>query len=315
MRQLEQRALVYLRRRLAEIRALGAPFLGVRQHEQLVEQCFKGRRELRLRRATRCNDDALLEPAVGDDAVAAGTQALEDRRAFAIRLRTQDGERRIGRDAAHGEVADRRVIECDGHAAQLPFFPHLLVTPDDGETQVFEQGARVLRALHLDLDQSTVMPDGTRLLPDRGVRALPNIEAGGLGCALVAKDLLEYREDGRCAEDLPALERSCHTSMFAQADLFHGKAGQLAALARLGGTERDLRSRTLELEWYALPFRGHTAFPSGRMPRISMDLATGGAGVLLALSTAAGGGGPFLPFFAEPPGTDGGGKGSGTLKG
>ncbi|WP_017587936.1 class III lanthionine synthetase LanKC [Nocardiopsis ganjiahuensis] len=172
-----------------------------------------------------------------------------------------------------------------------------------------------VRALHLDLDQSTVMPDGTRLLPDRGVRALPNIEAGGLGCALVAKDLLEYREDGRCAEDLPALERSCHTSMFAQADLFHGKAGQLAALARLGGAEQDLRSRTLELEWYALPFRGHTAFPSGRMPRLSMDLATGGAGVLLALSTAAGGGGPFLPFFAEPPGTGGRGEGNGAARG
>ncbi|MEU1900364.1 class III lanthionine synthetase LanKC [Nocardiopsis dassonvillei] len=157
------------------------------------------------------------------------------------------------------------------------------------------------RALHLDLDQCVSAPDGTLLVRDRGARALPNIDAGGLGVALVVKEFLEHREDGRCAESLPALTRSCHTLLYAQADLFHGKAGQVAALARLGGAPEALRSRVAELEWYALPFRGQTAFHGGRVPRLSMDLATGGAGVLLALAAAEGGGRPFLPFFSEAP--------------
>jgi hypothetical protein len=165
-----------------------------------------------------------------------------------------------------------------------------------------------VRALHLDLDQCVTSPDGTLLVRDRGARALPNIDAGGLGVALVVRELLEHRDDGRCAESLPALSRSCHTLMYAQSDLLHGKAGQVAALSRLGGREEDLRSRVRELEWYALPFRGHTAFHGGRVPRLSMDLATGGAGVLLALAAAAGGGRPFLPFFSEPPADPGAGS-------
>ena len=166
-----------------------------------------------------------------------------------------------------------------------------------------------VRALHLDLDQCVTSPDGTLLVRDRGARALPNIDAGGLGVALVVQELLAHRSDERCAESLPALSRSCHTLLYAQADLLHGKAGQVAALARLGGAEEDLRSRVRELEWYALPFRGHTAFHGGRVPRLSMDLATGGAGILLALAAASGGGSPFLPFFSEPPATAGNGTG------
>ncbi len=49
-----------------------------------------------------------------------------------------------------------------------------------------------------------------------------------------------------------------------------------------------------------MPYQGHLAFPGHQMMRLSMDLATGTAGCLLALGAALGGDRPAqLPFL--PP--------------
>ncbi|KJY41227.1 hypothetical protein VR46_24715 [Streptomyces sp. NRRL S-444] len=48
-----------------------------------------------------------------------------------------------------------------------------------------------------------------------------------------------------------------------------------------------------------MPYQGHLAFPGEQMMRLSMDLATGTAGALLALGSAAPGGRAHLPFL--PP--------------
>ncbi len=66
-----------------------------------------------------------------------------------------------------------------------------------------------------------------------------------------------------------------------QPGLFEGRAGILLASAALGGemTGHHLR----RLGWHALSFRGGTAFPGNGLVRLSMDLATGTAGVLLAV--------------------------------
>lgn len=156
-----------------------------------------------------------------------------------------------------------------------------------------------VRALHLDLDQCSTGPTGTLLMRSSGSKGLPNIHAGGMGVALAADELLRHRDDDRCAEAMPSLLGSCYAPIQLQADLFYGKAGQIATLARVGGMPERMRERIRELEWYALPFRGHTAFHGGKLPRLCMDLASGGAGVLLALASARGGGTPFLPFFEE----------------
>lgn len=156
-----------------------------------------------------------------------------------------------------------------------------------------------VRALHLDLDQCLELSDGTLLVRSSGSKGLPNIEGGGMGVALAVHELLRHRDDDRCARALPFLLNSCRALVLVQADLFYGKAGQVAVLARVGGREEELAARVRELDWYALPFLGHTAFHGGKLPRYSMDLASGGAGVLLALAAARGGGAPFLPFFEE----------------
>lgn len=156
-----------------------------------------------------------------------------------------------------------------------------------------------LRAIHRDLDQCTTNDDGALVVDDRGMRGLPHVEGGGLGLALVVDEVLAYREDERSRQALPALLRSAWPSITVRGDLMFGKAGQLAALARTGAEEHVVRRRIDELRRFLVPFRGRLALPSGRGFRLSMDLATGNAGLLLALASARGDGSPFLPFFRE----------------
>ncbi|MEV4328801.1 lantipeptide synthetase, partial [Microbispora rosea] len=55
------------------------------------------------------------------------------------------------------------------------------------------------------------------------------------------------------------------------------------------------------LAWHELPHQGGLAFPGAQLLRLSMDLATGSAGVLLALGAALHDEPVSLPFL-EPPG-------------
>lgn len=55
------------------------------------------------------------------------------------------------------------------------------------------------------------------------------------------------------------------------------------------------------LAWHAIDHHGCTAFPGEELLRLSMDLATGTAGVLLAVGAALHPAPVRLPFFAPPP--------------
>jgi hypothetical protein len=83
-----------------------------------------------------------------------------------------------------------------------------------------------------------------------------------------------------------------------------GRAGMIGALAAGLRREPDaLATRALDqhLDWLALhavPYHGHIAFPGTHLLRLSMDLATGGAGVLLALASALDGA-QLMPFLTD----------------
>jgi hypothetical protein len=51
------------------------------------------------------------------------------------------------------------------------------------------------------------------------------------------------------------------------------------------------------LDWHAMSYRGHLAFPGDQLLRLSMDLATGTAGVLLAAGAALHDTAAHLPFL------------------
>jgi hypothetical protein len=138
----------------------------------------------------------------------------------------------------------------------------------------------------------------------QGWRSLPYLEEGSAGIALVLDRYLRHRTDEELAEALDALRRVNECGYFVQPGLFMGRAGLIASAAMQAGTPGRPDGVTAALirglRWHALPYAGGLAFPGNQLLRLSMDLATGSAGVLLALGAALHDQPVALPFFGPP---------------
>jgi serine/threonine protein kinase len=157
-------------------------------------------------------------------------------------------------------------------------------------------------ALARDLEACRTMADGTVQVGD-GERVLPYLEIGGTGIGLALRAYLAHRPDSPFAALEAGIARSCDVDFVIQPGLFNGRAAFIAYLARLAaaeppvgqGLETLLDRQVRRLAWHAVSYRGYLAFPGDQLLRLSMDLASGSAGVLLALNAALGGG-EGLPF-------------------
>jgi serine/threonine protein kinase len=172
-------------------------------------------------------------------------------------------------------------------------------------------------ALARDLDACRTMADGTVQVSD-GDRVLPYLEVGGTGIGFVLREYLAHRPDSPFAALEAGIARSCDVEFVIQPGLFNGRASFIAYLARLrdakpAGDAQDDGKRIQDMEalldrqvrrlvWHAVSYRGHLAFPGDQLLRMSMDLASGSAGVLLALNAAIGNG-EGLPFTDAPKGS------------
>ncbi|WP_051792416.1 class III lanthionine synthetase LanKC [Amycolatopsis jejuensis] len=169
-----------------------------------------------------------------------------------------------------------------------------------------------VRAVHRDLD--LCVPAGETLQVDGGFRTLPYLEVGSVGIALVADELAGHVADERILESLAPLSRAGQSVFVADANLFHGRAGLLAVLARLsrgasGIIEAEqVKTHLGNLGWHSLAFHGHVSFPGDGCSRLSMDFATGNAGVLAALASVHDPRIPFLPFLSPVSGVPAGGR-------
>ncbi|GAA2382438.1 class III lanthionine synthetase LanKC [Streptomyces glaucosporus] len=167
-------------------------------------------------------------------------------------------------------------------------------------------------ALHRDLDHCVTTASGSLQVEDPKVRTLAYLDVGSAGIALVADEVLAVREDARLREQLPALLAACAPELVLQPQLFNGRAGLVAALERPARRDPSLardgavRRHLDRLDWYALSYEGHLAFPGHFSLKLSMDLATGTAGVLLTTRAVMGPQGAFLPFFTDRPSAAGG---------
>ena len=153
-------------------------------------------------------------------------------------------------------------------------------------------------ALAQDLRRCKRGPDGS-LQVDQGWRRLPYLEEGSAGIVPVLSRYLTHRDDPELAESLAGLRSVAGARFFVQPGLFNGRAGLIAALPP---DDPDLPDLVAGLRWHALTHDGGTAFPGDRLLRLSMDFATGTAGVLLALGHALSATPCFLPLM-QPPGT------------
>jgi hypothetical protein len=214
---------------------------------------------------------------------------------------------------AAGIVADRAPAPAPGQAGLLhgPSGPGLLFI------RMFERtgdpGYLDLAAAALDADlDSCVINDSGALEVDEGWRQMPYLDGGSTGIGLVIDDFLAHRRVPRFERAAEAIRSAARSTYYAQPGLLRGRAGMMLYLAHgraAGEAARapDIDAHVRRLAWHAVGYRGGLAFPGETLFRLSMDLATGTAGVLLGLAAAlspAAGGLPFLgtarPLTAEP---------------
>ncbi|HEY0485210.1 MAG TPA: class III lanthionine synthetase LanKC [Mycobacteriales bacterium] len=169
-----------------------------------------------------------------------------------------------------------------------------------GDATLLDHAATALRQ---DLRRCVRAEDGT-LQVNQGWRTLPYLDEGSVGIALVLARHLGHRDDEDLAAALDDLLGVTRAGYFVMPGLFTGRAGMIAArgmTARAAGTGPD--PDTLELirwlRWHAVAHGGGLAFPGDQLLRLSMDFATGTAGVLFALGAALHDRPVSLPFL-EP---------------
>ncbi|MEU7745950.1 class III lanthionine synthetase LanKC [Nonomuraea sp. NPDC049158] len=162
-----------------------------------------------------------------------------------------------------------------------------------GDTALLDLAAVALRQ---DLRRCRAAEDGS-LQVNQGWRLLPYLDEGSVGIGLVLARYLAHREDERFATALRDLRLVARSGFFVQSGLFTGRAGIVAALGCGLDFDGASEAQVKGLRWHALPYGGGLAFPGDQLLRLSMDFATGTAGVLFALGTVMGEQPGRLPFL------------------
>ena len=145
------------------------------------------------------------------------------------------------------------------------------------------------------------MLDGNGALKvDEGWRLMPYLDGGSAGVGLVIDDFLAHRPDARFERAAEGIRTAACSAYYAQPGLFRGRAGMMVYLSHGRPAGRAacaprIAAHVRRLAWHAISYRGGTAFPGETLFRLSMDLATGTAGVLLSLAAA------LSPCGAELP--------------
>ncbi|MGH3428135.1 MAG: class III lanthionine synthetase LanKC, partial [Mycobacteriales bacterium] len=156
-------------------------------------------------------------------------------------------------------------------------------------------------ALRQDLRRCLIRNDGSMQV-NEGWRTMPYLADGSVGIGLVLEQYLAHRRDDQFAEAAAGIRRAARSPFYAEPGLFHGRAGMIVYLSH-GCDARDhtVADHIRRLAWHAIDYQGCTAFPGEELLRLSMDLATGTAGVMLAVGTALHSAPVHLPLLAPPP--------------
>jgi tRNA A-37 threonylcarbamoyl transferase component Bud32 len=203
-------------------------------------------------------------------------------------------ERAAGR-TGDGERAPAGLLR--GAAGQALLFIRLYERT--GDASYLDAAASALAA---DLKRCVTDAKGS-LQVDDGWRVLPYLNGGSTGIGIVLDRFLTHRSTAAFAEAAAKIRIAAHSTYYAQPGLFNGRSGLLLYLAGQhaagpAASNPRVAAHVRRLAWHAVPYRGGLAFPGDMLLRLSMDLATGTAGVLLGLAAALSPLGAGLPFLS-----------------
>lgn len=155
------------------------------------------------------------------------------------------------------------------------------------------------QAVQRDLEECVEAGDDSLQVRDpAGRRTLPYLGVGSAGVLLAVDRLNQHRPTPEREKAARMLTRACASEIVAHPGLMLGRAGLIITLSQLRSrdelVEPVLARHVDRLALHAVSHRGGIAFPGNQLMRLSMDVSTGGAGVLLALAAVNGDGLPFV---------------------
>jgi hypothetical protein len=173
--------------------------------------------------------------------------------------------------------------------AGLALFLHGLAAATGDESHL-RAGLRLVLA---ELDRAVTLPSGALSFSDdlNSKRAMPYLAVGSAGVGLAATRYAATAGEERIVRAVPRIVADATKPFTVCSGLFQGAAGLAWFLAGhstwAGGPQHlaDARSLAAGFAKYAVPHRGGFRFLGEDGSRFSADLATGSAGVLLALNT------------------------------
>jgi tRNA A-37 threonylcarbamoyl transferase component Bud32 len=159
-------------------------------------------------------------------------------------------------------------------------------------------------ALRQDLRRCQVREDGSMMV-NEGWRAMPYLDRGSAGIGMILDEYLTHQADEEFADAAMAIRKAAQSRFYIQPGLFSGRAGMILYLSRAyppgqAVWNQEVAAQIRRLGWHRVDYQGHLAFPGEQLLRLSMDLASGAAGVLLALGAAIHEHPVGLPFLCEP---------------
>lgn len=163
------------------------------------------------------------------------------------------------------------------------------------------------RAIRIDLAQCVPTADGAALQVSDGGRVLPYLGTGSAGILVTLDRLARHRPGAATVATADALLQAICVEFVGHPGVMQGRAGLILCLAGLRKRpdntliDRALDQHMKALELQAVVVDDGVAFPGDQLLRLSMDVATGTAGILLAMAAARGNAvsHPFLtPVFA-----------------
>ncbi|MFF4528927.1 class III lanthionine synthetase LanKC [Streptomyces sp. NPDC001407] len=205
---------------------------------------------------------------------------------------------RLGRPDTALRLADRLVRALDGdglpggdRAGLLHGWsgPALLFTHLFRATADSRHLRHARTALGRDLAHCGT-PGGERLHVKDGARRLSALDGGSAGIGIALHEYLRHRDAPLLALARDRIRTGLDTELLLSPGLFTGQAGLLYGLAHLGGPDSAVNAHLRSLGLHAVRHSGGRAFALDGLLRLSTDLVTGTAGVLLALHAALGDG-------------------------